>query len=328
MSQSDQTLYLVILISLVSLVALLLLDYHIHRKRSSIIKISQFRTERSGPVAPVPILTVPEPAPLPRLQPLRFMDVFRRSLKDYRANLVLLVPPLVHLVESRLAAAIIAKYSLNHYGLLFLLNGLVTIVVYFFVLFGEFSMTAAVVSRGKTTLRDWLVSLKYFWTVIGLGILFGLLVGAPYIAALPLYQGVKSNGTAITSVVYSLITVPLATLGDTVLLVCLAAVTLDNKNLSESLHMGWRVIADRRSAYAGVFIFYTLVEFCFTESYYLIAENSWTSYAVILVSLVIGPLFLLIPFRIYWGFNRCVQCGTQVPVGSKFCPNCGIEQEH
>jgi len=325
-SQSDQTIYLVILISLVSLVALLLLDYHIHRKRSSIIKISGPRAEPSR-VAPVPIVTVPEPAPLPTLQPLSFNDVFRRSLRDYRINLILVVPLLIRVIQSVVSREISLAYSTNRP--LGLLNDFATAVVLFMVLLGEISMTGAVVRRGKTALRDWPVGFRYLWTVIGLGIFFGLLVGVPYIAAaLPLLQNLKPNGSAIAQAIYSLITIPIAVLGESALSICMAAAALDNRNFSESLRMGWRVIADRRSAFAGLFIFLTTVGLCFTEFYYLIGEKSWGSYAVSLVSLVIGPLFLLIPFRIYWGFNRCVQCGTQVPVGSKFCPNCGIEQEH
>lgn len=342
-NQSDLTFYLVIAVSAVSLAALFLLDYSIHRRRPYVIKISEVKSEpsRSAPS----IVTVSKPVPLPRLQPLAFTDVFRRSLKDYRANLILLVPPLVQLVQSQLYVALASRYRSppNHFNLFFFLNGIVTIVMYFVVLFGEVSMTAAVISRGKTTLRDWPVALKYFWTVIGLGIIFGLLVGAPYIAALLLYQSSR--------LIYFLITVPLGAFDYSLLTVCLAAIALDNTNLVESLRMGRRVVVDRRSAFAGLFVFSTMVQLCYNGLYYLIGERFGASNVLALVSLAIGPLFLLVPFRIYWGFDRshastdterstvdapvlgtktrvCVQCGMELPFGSKFCTNCGAKQEY
>jgi ribosomal protein L40E len=116
--------------------------------------------------------------------------------------------------------------------------------------------------------------------------------------------------------------------------------------------MGWRAISGRRSAFAGLFIVSLAVQIYFDSLALLIAPFLSSgvapvrivalalAYLIALISMGFGPLLLLIAFRVYRGFNElpyvttptvaskfCIVCGAQLPLGARFCAECGSNQQ-
>jgi len=360
---SDLTFSLVLLGSMGALALLLFVDYLIHRKRPFVFQVSEVRKESSGPAAP--IATVPKPASLPRLQPLAFMDVLCRSLKDFRANLILIIPLLVEYLWSEVSYGVsrYLKPSSNSANVVNLVSVIIFLGVFIVVYLGQISLTGAAVSRGKASLRDWRDGFKYFWTLFVLVSVFGLLFAGPYFGLERLYQNVKPLGTLVAYLTYVLVTFPLPALGQSFLFVCFAAVGLDKKPFVGSVKAAWRVLSDRWGVFLRFVVFSLGASIAYDALARLIAPilNSASltfpanDFGLILFfvyglgDVILTSLLFLIAFRIYWGFKEqyaigstehsmdrvqhpmrkqfCVECGTELAYGSKFCNKCGAKQE-
>ena len=378
-NQSDLILIEVVLASIAVFAFMLVFDYYIHRTKAGAIPPRQVTSEVNKVVTPV---ALPKPEPLPRLEPLPFIDVVRRSLVEYRANLILLVPLLVLFVQTQVTQAIFSRYlspqvlngirshapitpaelsSLLVMALTLLLVSVTSLVVSFIVLLGQVSMTAKVVANGKTVLGDWPFGVrKYFSTVFGVSFIFSFLFLVPRYVPQQLYDTLKTIGPTAATAVYYLIREPLYNLVQSAFYVCLAAVGLDGRQFRASLQMGGRVILDRRSAFAGLFLLSMTVSLCLDGLSNLIAPIlncgppplKTSAYAFALIEIIPNALWFLIAFRLYRGFNQerdmttqaqpetnmqspiatarkqfCIECGAQLPLGSKLCSECGSKRE-
>jgi len=347
----------VVLGSVAALALLLLLDYRYHKLKPHELPPTRVEIQPSKMAVP---LALPKPEPLPKLEPLAFMDVLRRSLKDYRENLVLVVPFLIQYIQSWASYAVSSRYPSQSPSMpnpLLLLNGLISLVVVFAAYLGQISLTAAAVGRGKAALRDWSDGFKYFWTFLAFLIVFGLLLVGPELGTGLLYQQIKPHSATIAYATYYLVTIPILATGQSILFVCFAAMGLDRKGFATSLDMGWRAMWARRSAFAGLVIISIAVQGAIDVAAFLTApilEGALKNLIFVfpLVQIIVFPLWFLIAFRIYRGFNEpnaaltqpelskpqedssrvitrkqfCIQCGAELPIGSKFCLKCGSKQ--
>ena len=353
-------LFEVVLGSVAALALLLLLDYRFHKRKRQELPVARVETQPNRMAAPV---ALPKPEPLPRLEPLAFMDVLRRSLKDYRENLILVVPFVIRYIQSGVSYVISPNYPLQSPSIpnpLLLLNSLISLVVVFAVYLGQISLTAAAVGKGKAALRDWSDGFKYFWTFLAFLIVFGLLLVGPELGTGSLYQQIKPHSATIAYATYYLVTIPILAAGQSVLFVCLGAMGLDHKGFAASLDMGWRAMSARWSAFAGLVMISIAVQAAIDVAAFLTApilEGAGALKSLVfvfpLVQMIASPLWFLIAFRIYRGFNEpnaaptqpelskphedlsgvitrrqfCIQCGAELPIGSKFCLKCGSKQE-
>ena len=358
--------------SVAALALLLVFDYYLHRTKWYRFRVSQ-AGEGSRQTASVLSAATPKPETLPeilpRLEPLRFTDVLRRSLSDYRANMILLTPLLVQFAVSYVSRAVFAAYLipsptsmqseqvselpvfLSHALIIFVVAGIV-LIVDFVVPLGQVSMTASVVSNGRTRLSDWPQGVrKYFWSVFAVGIVFAIPSAVALFLPQQLYNNLKPLNPTTATVAYYLIREPLNGVIEAAFYVCLAGVGLDLTQFRSALSVGWRVMSHRRIAFASLVALTIVVSLCFDAIRFLIAPFIKSgpvplaiilfSYAVALVEILPSPLWLLMAFRIYRGFDSgdvaqqplrviekqfCIACGVELPVGSKFCSECGSRQ--
>lgn len=111
---------------------------------------------------------------------MKILEILSRSSIDYRVNLVLIIPPLIDLVRTSVrlmfSSAVVSQLSnvFNPFLLAFVLLDSVTALL---VLLGQCVMTGKVISEAKTKLADWITyGKKFFFTVLGISILFGLII--------------------------------------------------------------------------------------------------------------------------------------------------------
>lgn len=375
MNYSDVLAVEVVLASAVGTVLLIVLSYLVNsRRRPKTLPSQPVETERIIPTPPAILQSMP----LPRLEPLAFGEILRKSVAEYRANLILLVPVIVMFIQTEVTGAVSSSYLTPKFlssiratpfsatSLHFLLFELFVVysslIVSFLVLLGQVSMTAKVVTDRECRLGDWLVGVrKYFLTVFAISLIFSIMFAAGEFLSGQLYSDLKPLGPMVASIVYYLLSVPLSILTQSVFYVCLAGVPLDRNRFRAAFRMGVRAISSRRSAFAWFLILSVAVLLGLQALGYAIVSIlstapsplRWIAVAYAFVEVLPSPLWFLIAFRIYGGFNAptgplasiqseqgkdgfvkassgeqcCIACGGHIPLDAKFCTECGSKQE-
>jgi len=338
----------ILVVSVGVLGLLLLLDHLIHRTKAHVLPVTPVKNEPStaGPVA------VQKLEPLPRLEPLAFMDVLRKSLKDYRLNMILFLPALSYfilgestlLVESYFEATQLPAY----YGGV----SLIFFPVYFCLFLAQISLTGRVVRGGKVINFPelWVDMRKYAMTVLGIGFVFGIIYVGPFLLSQLLYYyrwtpfllETSPQLMLILSLVRDLVTAPLYVLIDCAFYVCLAGVGVTGLKYAEAMRAGRYVISQRRSVFIRFFLVLLAVSILLDCSGYIVAGYLESASILRLIFSAVTdfgvrvfyPLWFLIAFRIYWGFkedNLTLQAGA-TSVGppeaisrKQFCTQCGTE---
>jgi len=198
---------------------------------------------------------------------LKFVAVLRKSFVNYRANLVLLLPPVI--------INLVTFVVLGYYFLPFVLNSMRTpsdisqlgamlgatvaseillAVLGLIGLVGQTFMTAKVVMEGKTRLGDWWVGLRrYFWRILGVSaVYFGVVIGVSFIGVfayifLVVVPAVVTNPTAFqptpvpqfgSQPIFLLGTTVLSSVGWLVFYTLLAPTVIGDKRVGASIVLG------------------------------------------------------------------------------------------
>ena len=263
-----------------------------------------------------------------------FNQLLRKSLADYKANLVLIVPALVSTIASY---AVTAYYSpilvgaaastsphamLSRMGWVFGFE-FILLFVGFLILLGQVSMTGKVISAGKTRVSDWWVGVrKYCWRVLGVGTVFGAVIIAVSVVGtivwvfLFLLPSISQSGPSsppaafafgqrpIFSVAFAL----LGAIGVSIFVMCLAPIVLDSNGVWGSITSGFKAMRKSGIIFLEFLGLVFLLSLPSTFLGFRLIPNlsSFQSFAgnpAFLLSEIIGtlvsPLFYLMGFRIY-----------------------------
>jgi len=263
-----------------------------------------------------------------------FSKIVRKSLADYRANPVLLVPPLVAFLVSTLTSATLPRTStgvgfptitssllMTGFGMIFL-----SLVVSFLVILGQASMSGKTVSEGKTKLADWGSGVRrYFFRVLGIGLVFlgivfvlFMIVGIAYaLTILPKLitpEGIVTPPTTSATVaaqpVFTLATTLIFTVTQSVFYVWLASAIIDNKGVGTSLDIGLRTIRRNFRTFLEFMALFFIVSVIVTVIGDLSAligisvqplVGSLTSTSIVsqIIEKIFSPLWFLIAFELY-----------------------------
>jgi hypothetical protein len=233
------------------------------------------------------------------------IEILERSLKEYKDNPILLAPFLILTLVGWVLAYFLTQTEEW-------LLAIPMLLIIFLSLTGLASMSAKVAASGKCELSDWWTGVRnYFWNLLAVSIIVGLIVGI--LVDSPSRLIFFDQPPSIVSRSYHAFT---ASVADFLLFVCYAAVMVDHSGPWTSIKRGWKAIrASGRISLSFLVILFIVSEMrIFVASETVLSNSSFTSIlssyftlpsiGYTIFQLLLDPLWFLIGFAIYLKFSE------------------------
>lgn len=271
---------------------------------------------------------------------MSLLDIVELNLARYRANLVIMIPPLVRVIVYLLTLLWRPTFpgAYTDGSQSFLLVGWGTWVliqaVSFLALLGQASMAGEVVSVEKTSLNDWVMGVRdYFSRVLGVSMIFLVIAGVAFIPISRIYYSVvllpfasqmsittpqtttTTSSTPLSMAVMSMIVI-LFTSATAVLYMWIAPIVLEKKDVSASLSSGTRAMKKGGRSFLGFIAIMSVTQLVITmienlplylgtgvqllNQMYLTPSDIATQ----AIDAVISPLWFLIAFTMYHNISQ------------------------